>query len=248
MMTIYEQVTNKDYSIEPILINQLIVLLKIVSGIDLLGQEASFKRNVIISGGFVTFEINFPYGVAAVTARNGVLTVDFKFLRKMTEQFPFNTWQCHIDVDHDMNFEQARFEYYLSISKYDLNRNDPSSTYCAFKINRVVDKEFNRFNTVEYNNLFSKSFRTYEDFFAIDLHTDFAVPNNEFEKSLIKFLEFFKGNPHSFYSIFPEYPSFVHVIEKMNKAKDFLNLFHKQYVNDFDLLTSRMLLIDMQEI
>lgn len=247
-MTIYERVTNKDYSIEPILVSRLIDLLKIVSGIDLSGQDNTFKRNVIISGGFVTFELNFPYGTVAVTSRKGLLKVDFKFLRIMTHQFPFNTWQCYIDVDHEMNFEKARFEYYFSVSKYDLNRNQSSSKYCAIKINRVLDKHLNLFNTFEYNNLLSKSFRNYEDLFSVGLHKDFSVPNNEFEILLIKFLDIFKYDPYTFYSIFTEYPSFVHVIEQINKAKDFLNLFHKQYVNDFDLLTSRMLLIDMQEI
>ena len=248
MTTIYEQLTNKDYSVEPTIIARLIVLLKIVSGVDLSGQEAEFKRNTIITGGFVTIEFHFPNGVASVTSKKGLLTADFKFLRKMKESFPFNAWHCQIDVDHEMNFEKARFEYYISISKYNLNRDESSAAYCAIKINHVLDKELNRFNTVEYNNLHSTTFRTYADMSSLGLNSYFLTPNNDFEQLLIKFLDFFKQDPRMFYSIFTEYPSFVHVIEQMEKAKDFLNLFHHQYINDIDILKSRMLLIDMQAI
>lgn len=263
MTTIYEHLINEDYSVEPLIISRLIVLLKIVTGIDLTGQDCLFKRNTIITGGFVTIEFYFSYGSASVTSKKGVLTADFKFLKKMKEQLmidkearlskilpicPFNVSQCQIDVDHEMNFEKARFEHYINISKYNLNRNESSSAYCAIKITHVLDKGLNRFNTVEYNNLHSTTFRTYADMSAIGLNSYFLTPNNDFEQFLIKFLDFFKQDPRMFYTIFTEYPSFVHVIEQIDKAKDFLNLLHKQYINDFELLQSKMLLIDMLEI
>lgn len=248
MTTIYERLINKDYSVEPLIVSHLIVLLKIVTGLDLSGQDVTFTRNMIMTGDYVTIEFYFPYGVASATARKGVMSADFKFLRKMKEQFPFNAWHCEIAVDHDMNFEKACFEYYISVSKYNLNRNDSSSAYCALKITHILDRELNRLNTVEYNNLFSKTFRTYDDMFTIGLNSYFMTPNNDFEQQLIKFLDFFKADPHVFYSIFTEYPSFVHFIEKIDKVKDFLNLFHSQYINEFDVLQSRMLLIDMQAI
>lgn len=248
MTTIYERLTNQDYSIEPILIAQLFNLLKIVSGIDLSGKTTAFNHNVIISRGFVTFELNFSCGVASVTSKNGLLTADFKFLKQLSQQFPFNVLHCQINLDHNMNFEQARFEYYIHVSKYNWNRNDPSHSYCAIKINQVLDKNLNRRNTFSYNNLFSKTFRTEDDLFDFGLHSEFAVPNEQFEKELIKFLHLFKTDPHTFYNIFTEYPTFSNVIDKIDQAKDFFNLFHSQYINDFDVLKARMLLVDMQEI
>lgn len=248
MTTIYEKLTNKDYSDEPTIIARLIILLNIVTGIDLTGQDSLFKLSTIITGGFVTIEFYFPYGSASVTSKKGFLTADFKYLRNINKQSPFNSRHCQINVDHEMNFEKARFEYYLHISEYDLNQKNISSAYCSFKINHILNKDLSRINTVEYNNLHSTTFRTYTDMSSVGLNSYFLKPNNGFEQILIKFLDFFKQKPHMFYTVFTEYPSFVHVIEQVEKAKDFLNLFHKQYINDFDLLESRMLLIDMQEI
>jgi hypothetical protein len=54
--------------------------------------------------------------------------------------------------------------------------------------------------------------------------------------------------PYQFYELFPEYPNYVEFMENMQKAVEFLNLFNFQYINQFDVLESKLLLLEMQAI
>lgn len=250
MTNIYQTLLKQDYSIQPVVVERAIVLLKMVTGLDLSGQEDSFKRGIILTSSSVTMELLFPYGTVEITAtpKDRYLNVVFKFKRDLAIQFPLNAWICKVAVDHEMNFQKAFFEHYMSISRYNWDAQNQSNAYCAIKIQHVIDADLSHFNTVEYNNLFSTSHTFYEDLKNLGLNNDFFVPNIEFEHYLLKFLDLFRRVPRVFCSVFTEYPSFNSIIDHIEKAAAFLNLFHTQYTTDFELLQSRLLLVDMQEI
>jgi len=250
MVNIYQALLEKDESIQPIIVEKVIIFLKIVTGLDLSGQASTFKRGIILTNSSITMELLFLYGSVEVTAtpKDRCLNVAFKFKRNIAMNFPLNAWICKVSVDHEMNFQRAYFEHYMSISRYNWNAQDQSNAYCAIKIQHVIDANLHHFNTVEYNNLFSTSHTFYEDLRNLGLNNDFFIPNIEFERHLMQFLDLFKRIPRVFYSIFTEYPSFNSIIDNIEKAAAFLNLFHTQYITDIELLQSRLLLVEMQEI
>lgn len=250
MTNIYQTLLEQDYSIQPTIVERVIVLLKMVTGLDLSDHDADFKRGVILTSASITMELLFPYGIVEVTAtpKDHCLNVVFKFKRDLAIKFPLDAWICKVSVDHEMMFQKAFFEHYMSVSRYNWDAQNQSNAYCAIKIQHVIDADLHHFNTVEYNNLFSTSHTFYEDLKNLGLNNDFFIPNIDFERHLLKFLDLFRRIPRIFYSVFTEYPSFNSIIDHIDKAAAFLNLFHTQYISDFELLQSRLLLVDMQEI
>lgn len=260
MKTIYERMLEKEARIfneelNSVVIPKLVHLLNQVCAIDLNATGTCFKPYMIYTGSKVLYDHNLKityrcqYCEASVSLKDNKLSVYFSFFKKNLEHYkiPLNADRCAIDVDHQLNFKQAVFNYYANFSKLKIDRNCDGHVYSSLNIARTVDSNFNQTNTVSYLNGLTET-SDYIDLNDFALNSFFFQANNQFDKLLVDATTFCEYNPKEFYNVFPEYPTYVEFMTNIGKATEFLNLFYKQYTDDAEILTSRLLLLDMQAI
>lgn len=236
------------WGISPLVSSTLVPLFQQATGIELLGDEQHFTNNISVCGLEVAMDYFFKYGSATLSLKNDELEVGFYFINKPDDGYPtpFNAKQCRVYIDRDFNFKQAIFNYHVSFSKALLNNYDQSAVYAAIKIQKIIEQESTR-TTVGYQNLLSKA-KEYTSLHDKGLDAHFFTTDVKFELFFVRFMEACAKRPYEFYELFPEYPSYVDFMEKMHKAVEFLNLFNFQYINQFDVLESKLILLDMQAI
>lgn len=255
MTNIYESMVHfkktkaPNWGMTPLVSSKLASLLRQATGIELQGDEPHFTNNISVCGLEVAMDYFFEYGSATLSLKNDELEVSFFFPRKDDNVYhtPFNAKQCRVYLERDLNFKQAVFNYHVSFLKSLLNNYDQSSVYAAIKIQKIVEQDSTTRTTVEYQNLLSNA-KEYTSLHDKGLDTHFFNSDVNFELFLAKFMDSCAKRPYQFYELFPEYPNYVEFMEDMHKAVEFLNLFNFQYINQFDVLESKLLLLDMQAI
>lgn len=236
------------WGISPLVSSKLVPLFHQATGIKLLGDEQHFTNNISVCGLKVAMDYFFKYGSATLSLINDELEVSFFFVRKEDDVYPtpFNAKKCRVYVDRDLNFKQAIFHYHVSFFKALLNNYDQSAVYAAIKVQKIIEQSTTT-TIVGYQNLLSNA-KEYTSLHEKGLDAHFFMTDVKFELFFARFMEACSKRPYQFYDLFPEYPSYVYFMEKMDKAVEFLNLFNSQYINHFDVLESKLILLDMQAI
>lgn len=241
------RIFNEDF--DSLVIPKLVDLLNQVSGIDLNVTETCFKPSLITTGSSLKVSYKCQYCKATISLKDNILSVYFSFFNKNLDHYktPLNADRCAIDVDHQLNFKQAVFNYYANFSKLKIDRNCDGHVYSSLNIARTIDSNFNQTNTVSYLNGLTET-SDYIDLKDFSLNPVFFQANNRFDNLLVDATTFCEYNPKEFYNVFLEYPTYVEFMTNIAKATEFLNLFYAQYTDDAEILTSRLLLLDMQAI
>lgn len=260
MKTIYERMSEKEARIfneelNSVIIPKLVHLLNQVCAIDLNATGTCFKPYMIYTGSKVLYDHNLKityrcqYCEASVSLKDNKLSVYFSFFKKNLDHYkiPLNADRCAIDVDHQLNFKKAVFNYYANFSKLKIDRHCDGHVYSSLNISRTIDSNFNQTNNISYLNGATET-SDYIDLINFKLSSIFFEANNRFDNLLVDATTFCEYNPKEFYNVFPEYPNYVDFMTSIEKATEFLNLFYKQYTDDAEILTSRLLLLDMQAI
>lgn len=245
----FKNTKEPNWCMTPLVSSKLASLLQQATGIELQGDATHFTKNISVCGLEVAMDYFFKYGSATLSLKDNELEVGFYFVRKDDNvyQMPFNAKQCRVYLDRDFNFKFAVFNYNVSFLKSLLNNYDQSSVYAAIRIQKIIEQDSTTRTTVEYQNLLSNA-KEYTSLHDKGLDTHFFNSDVKFEFFLAKLMDSCAKQPYQFYELFPEYPNYVEFMEKMHKAVEFLNLFNFQYINQFDVLESRLLLLEMQAI
>lgn len=241
-----DRLSNLDFDslINPLLIN----LLYKASGINLADIGLNFSPHMMTIGEHISIIYKCLYGKATISMRKKILSMSFTFSYDNLEhhKIPLNSEKCFIKVDHNLNFKKAIFNHYVVFSMRNINKTSDGTLYSSLNISRIIDSELNNTNTISYLN--ANIGGCYLDMQPFGINDLFFKADNEFDDLVIKLMMFCEKKPHLFYDIFPEYPSYVDFMSSIEKATEFLNLFYTQHSNDADILTSRLLLLDMQDI
>lgn len=226
---------------------ELCLLFKQLSGIDLSSEPYSFVRDGGELQFGVTVHYKFKYGSATIKARGPKLTVIFFFEYKYKDllNLPSQSNNCEIDVDHNLNFIQAKFEDSLSFSRKHLDIKNPIS-HLYIKVNHILT-----LNGYEKKLSYQNDSGT-----IIDLHYEldirFYTKDFSFDDLFNKFMILVNYSPTSFYIGFPNYPSYRELLNEPYKITKFVNMFIHDYFNDFDNLVANIerhyLLADMEDI
>lgn len=246
-MAHFKNTKEPNWGMTPLVSSKLVSLLRQTTGIELQGDEPHFTKNISVCGLEVAMDYFFKYGSATLSLKNDELEVGFFFPRKDDIVFPtpFNAKKCRVYLDRDLSFKEAIFNYRVTFLKDLLNNYDNSSEYADIKIQKNINTD-SITTTFKYQN-YSTS-KEYISLHDKGLETDFFSDDINFEVFFANFMDSCAKSPHQFDELFPEYPSYIEFIENIHKAVEFLNLFKFQYINQFDLLESRLLLLDMQAI
>lgn len=249
MTTLYEQFTavktsQKNWMYKPDVQQKLIDIFKIVCNIDLSSEEIPFKPDGGSFGMEIVYNYKFKYGIVYVQTDKQDMQVMFIFDNPYELTIPFSilerSHRCTVKVDHDLNFIESRFSFYSSLSNRTLDRD--RSGYVIFCFENIND------GTKTFNNVsYSYKSENYIDLMPSGL-INYSVPNNDFEQLLIEFMTFCSQEPAEFYNVFVEYPSYKELINSVDNLVVFLNLLKQQYIENRELLQSRVLLLNMQAI
>lgn len=223
-----------DWSVAPLVSSKMSTLLKQSCGIELIGDDQHFTKNISVCGLEVGVDFHFQYGSATLMLIDDKLEVRFYFSDKYKNELliPFNSKRCQVFVDNELNFQKATLSY--------------SSLHGSLKFDRIIENSLKSYNTITY-----KDEKTNQDisFQGQDLDNKFFVPNLHFEVTLIKFLECYTHNINQFNSLFAERLNYdTDCFENITNAVNCLNQFNHEYTHNFDELQANLLLIDMQAI
>jgi hypothetical protein len=214
--------------------------------IDLSDEQTPFTPNGGMVGQEMTSFYQFKYGTANVATKDRKLEVSFLFSDNNLLKVPFGNSCCTVLVDDDLNFKKATYSYYVCFSKRILDPYYTDFEHCNLLIQRIVD-ETNYYNIILYHNTRSEG-KEYKDLLQHGLNERYIIPDYVFEMMFKKFIVFACTKPFDFYEAFPEYPSYMDFIHKIDQTVSFMNLFNQQYTADSTLLNQKMLLLDMQVI
>lgn len=257
MKTIYDHLLDKrdkkedrlsDREFEALINLRLIDLLYKATGINLSTGGLSFSAYMTTIGEHISVIYKCLYGKASISMKKNILSVTFTFSYDNLKhhKIPLTAEKCFIKVDHELNFKQATFNHYVHFSMLTIDKTNDGSIYGSVNISRIVYPESNSTNTVSYLN--GTIGGCYVDMMPFGLNDLFFKADNEFDDLVVRTMIFCQKNPHSFYELFPEYPSYIDFMKDIERATEFFNLLHKQYMLDSDILFSRLLLLDMQSI
>lgn len=246
-MVHFKNTKEPNWGMTPLVSSKLVSLLLQTTGIELQGDEPYFTKNISVCGLEVAMDYFFEYGSATLSLKNDELEVGFYFPHKDDIVFPtpFNAKQCRVYLDRDLNFKEAVFNYHVSFLKSLLNNYEHSCEYASISIQKNIELQ-SITTTLKYKNHSTSGKQI--SLKPKGLETDFFSDDINFELFFANFMDSCAMSPHQFDELFPEYPSYLVFIENIHKAVEFLNLFKSQYINQFDLLESRLLLLDMQTI
>jgi len=249
MTTLYKQFTKvrtakKKWLYTPDVQQKLIELFKIVCNIDLSTEETPFKPDGASFGMEIVYNYAFKYGRVFVQTAKTEMQVTFIIDNPHELIIPFSvsnrSHTCTVKVDHDLNFIESRVSFYSSFSNRTLDKD--RSGYVIFCFENIND------GTKTFNNVsYSYKSENYIDLTPYGL-INYSTPNNDFEQLLIEFMIFCSEEPEEFYNIFVEYPTYEELTNSVDNLVVFLNLLKQQYIENRELLQSRVLLLNMQAI
>lgn len=244
---------------------ELVILLRHICQVDLSNEPKPFVQNVASFVMSINIEYKFKYGTVSVVAKENSIDVSFFFIMSKCKDIyiPFQSNRCNVDVDKNLKFKQATFNYSLNIVKTNNVMNTKLQTrhsgryvgsvlvtdprYATIHIQRVMDKQLQLSTLVSYKNYRAKNGDSIE-LTAGELAPCYFQPNKEFEDFFVEFMRTFSSKSQQFDSVFIDYPTHQHFMDDKQYAINFFNLLSKQYFSSFDLIESNLLLIDMQTI
>lgn len=252
MTTLYEQFNEvrkdkNNWRFKPDIQQKLIDIFKIISDIDLSLESTPFKPDGGSFGMETAYNYTFKYGRVHVQTEKKEMQVMFILDNPYELIVPFSlpslSNRCSIKVDHDLNFIEGRFGFYISLSNRTLNRYVSGNLILGFE--RIINST-QSFNRISYSS--GTTSNSHINLIQYNLHKNYLIPNYEFEQIFMEFITFCSHNPEEFYNVFIEYPNYEQIISSVDKFVVFLNLLYQQYTDNINLLKSRLLLLHMQKI
>lgn len=174
------------------------------------------------------------------------LEVEFDFSKEYPTDYYYKSKYCYLEIDNDMNLKKTRFNNAFPFSKAVLDGAYTSHVFSSLRIDTYVDYLSNVSKHFSYENYLYHTFP--KDMRAYGLSAYFYFTNKDFEDLLATFLVHAGNYPFIFYEFFKEYPSYIDLMNSIDNMIQFLELFKTQYINDPDLLKSKILLIEMKLI
>lgn len=204
------------------------------------------RERIASSDSSASIKYIFNYGSFYIKAKEDS-PLFFKFSFDVGSQendlhIPFDSRECTVKVDDDLNFLKCLFSNQIQMSDLYLGINLDNPSFATIQLIRTIDKEGEYKTVIQYVNRFDISSE------LIDLHADFYECNHTFDKAFLKMMKRLESNPNLFYSVFSEYPAYSDLMTREEKVLEFLTIFHKQYKEDSIILDSRFLLLDMKGI
>lgn len=251
MTTFYEQFTavrtaKNNWMYKPDVQEKLIGLFKIIFDVDLSNEETPFKPDGATFGMEIVYNYKFKYGRVYVGTEKTEMQVMFIFDNPHELIIPFSiphrSHRCTVKVDHDLNFIESRFCFYRSFSNRTLDRDIAGYVLFCFE---TINDGTKTFNSVSYS--YNMDSEDYIDLIPYGL-INYSIPNNDFEQILMEFMTFCSDEPEDFYNVFVEYPTYEALMNSVDQLVVFLNLLKQQYIENRELLQSRILLLTMQAI
>jgi len=241
------------------IIDKLLHIFQSIFDEDLSTEQNTFRVKPVSFGMAIHVEYMFKYGMVSVMAKNNDMTVSFVFDRDKCDDLyiPFNCTRCEVQVDDDLNFEKAVFNFYATINKPKIETkyaskyvgsvlvSDPH--HATIDIRRTIDKQRKVSTWITYDNFYSK-LGDYTELTMSELHKVYFNPDKDFEDFFVKIMMTLNTRPQQFSSVFTEYPTHNQIMHNKTAAVNFLNLLVDDYFNRFHLLEANLLLLDMQVI
>lgn len=241
------------------IIDKLLHISQSIFDVDLSIEQNAFIVKPVSFGISMYVEYTFKYGMVSVLAKNNEMTVSFVFDRDKCYDIyvPFNCTRCEVQVDDDLNFEKAVFNFYATINKVKIETkyaskyvgsvlvSDPH--HATIDIRRTIDKQRKVSTWITYDNFYSK-LGDYTELTMSELHKAYFTSDKNFEDFFVKIMMTLKARPQQFSSVFTEYPTHTQIMHNKTAAVNFLNLLGDDYFNRFHVLEANLLLLDMQVI
>lgn len=230
------------------IIQKLLQLLNEACHIDLSHLDEPFVMAHLGVDNDLHIQYNTIFGGAnfSLLSSTHELEVEFDFSNTYHTEYYYKSKYCYLEIDNDMVFKKARFNNAFPFSKAVLDNAYSSHIFGSLRIDTYVDYLSNVSKHFSYENYlyhtFPKDMRTY------GLSAYFYFSNKEFEDTLATFLFHAGNHPFIFYEFFKEYPNYIELMNSVEYMIQFLELFKTQYINDPDLLKSKILLIEMKLI
>lgn len=232
---------------------KLVTLLKHVCNIDLSAMSPDDENYFSFDEDYnqhykIKYHFNYT-GTDAGEAEAFVILsgerffVTFQFYKKEKHpSLPAGAYCVDIDVDDWLRYKLAEFEI-----RYDFGwtLGNPKH-HASFFFYKVLDKNLQLSTVINCRNLNSR--QTHSLLTKKDLPALFFENNHHFYDTLKEMLEYCEMQPKLFYSEFTEYPDHIEMASSSKSAKQFLNLYHDQFVKDASILEARILLLEMQAI
>lgn len=244
MITIHDSMMKLQYldnlDIGSLFYPKFIFLLKQVFDIDLTNELNPFQEVSQMIGSNIDICYLFKYGSILVSAHkeNTAIGVYITITDSViSNKMPYKSTSCSLKLDHDMNFIWASFDISLEFSR---SYNDE---YSLLQIRNVLSPSSRIVKTFTYSN--QTQYSVSKDLKSFGLSSNFFTANKEFDDCLIDFLTCCSVTPKQFYDEFTEYPNYDTLISTVEGTVQLLSIFNKQYIDDKDLLKSRLLLTEM---
>lgn len=244
MITIHESMMKLQYldnlDVGSLFYPKFIFLLKQVFDIDLSNETNPFQEVSQMIGDNIDICYLFKYGSILVSTHkeNTDISVYVTITDSViSDTFPYKSTSCSLKLDHDMNFIQASFDISLEFS------HSYNNEYSLLQIRNVLSPSSRIVKTFTYSN--QTQYSVSKDLKSFGLSSNFFTANKEFDDCLIDFLTCCSETPKQFYDEFPEYPNYDKLISTVEGTVQLLSIFNKQYIDDKDLLKSRLLLTEM---
>lgn len=241
---------------------KLVILLQQICNVDLTNDPTPFIQTVASFGIAINIEYKFKYGTVSIIVDETSVAVSFFFILSKCKNIyiPFQSHHCYVDVDNNLNFKKAVFNYAVHIVKTTI-QSQPSSnyvgtllvtdpSYVTIYFQRVIDENHQISTFVSYQNHHSKHIvdGSHKEITPTELNQHYFQPNKQFEDFFVNVMRKYAAKPKQFDSVFVDYPTHQNFMNNKQSAVIFLNLLSEQYFNNFYLIESNLLLLDMQEI
>ena len=227
---------------------KLLKLLYESCHIDLSHMDEPFVMAHIGTDKDLHIQYNTVFGGAnfSLLSSTHELEVEFDFSNEYRTEYYYNSKYCYLEIDNDMVLKKARFNNAFPFSKAVLDNAYSSHIFSSLRIDTYVDYLSNVSKHFSYENYLYHTFP--KDMRAYGLSAYFYQTDKSFEDLLATFLIHVGNHPFIFYEFFNEYPSYLDLMNGIEHMIQFLELFKAQYINDPDLLKSKILLIEMKLI
>jgi len=145
-----------------------------------------------------------------------------------------------------MDFCHACFQQGMTFSKAIFDNTYSSPVFSDIYFDYVLLNDGIIIKKIRYDNYMH--YEHYKKLTDYGSHFEINDLSDHFVSFFIRFLKICAEHPHKFYEEFKEYTSYQLIMDSINGFVTFCNLFYEQYSNDFELLNSRFIVIEMQVI
>lgn len=268
-MTIYERVVSLynlknavsefyscvDESLNHDIISNFINIFKTVYNFDISNTFDSFEGDqIVFEEESIELIYDFKYGVASICIMNlchydEVFNASFS----LSDDFPNRLYADItplIEIDKDMQLIQAKFNRVFEFVTSIYNPKIRSTDWSACLVNTVIANNQNKRHSFEYQS--NKLYNIYEDniinLLDTNLNSFFVSPPDDFDTLLFRYLQLNGYQPKAFYEVFSEKKDYLEIVQSPNNMVECLNMFLDDYLENKEMLASRLSVLEMRFI